>query len=178
MCLTLFHRKNRRAELERLLNAIGLKVNFFSQLSHPDSFRKITRAALNVSLCATHDDYFLKYLKERYDMPFIIGNFPIGIEKYREWLLDIAANLTAKKRLRSYQGRSRSYTKRNWEVPRETEREARAHYRREKIRVPVTADAVKELAQKSLVYADIITMNSAIRSMQSWLLTIRILKWT
>jgi len=77
-------------ELQRLLNALGLKVNFYPNFAHPDAFRELTNAALNVSLCPTHDDYFLKFLKERFAMPYIIKNMPIGIKNTVNWLLDIA----------------------------------------------------------------------------------------
>ncbi|HWQ43886.1 MAG TPA: nitrogenase component 1 [Desulfosporosinus sp.] len=77
-------------ELERLLNALGLKVKFYPNFAHPDSFRELTNAALNISLCPTHDDYFLKFLEERFGMPYLIKNMPIGIENTTDWLLDVA----------------------------------------------------------------------------------------
>ncbi len=78
-------------ELERLLTAIGLETNVFPVFSHPDSFVKVTRAALSISTCPTHDDYFLGYLQERFNVPSIIRHMPVGIENTSLWLRDIAA---------------------------------------------------------------------------------------
>ncbi len=78
-------------ELERLLTAIGLETNVFPVFSHPDSFVKATRAALSISTCPTHDDYFLGYLQERFNVPSIIRHMPLGIANSSLWLRDIAA---------------------------------------------------------------------------------------
>lgn len=77
-------------ELQRLLNALGLKVKFYPNFAHPDSFKELTNAALNISLCPTHDDYFLKFLEERFGMPYLIKGMPLGIQNTTDWLLDVA----------------------------------------------------------------------------------------
>lgn len=77
-------------ELERLLTSLGLEVNIFPVFSHPDSFIKSTRAALSISTCPTHDDYFLGYLEERFKVPFLLQHMPVGIENTSLWLRDIA----------------------------------------------------------------------------------------
>jgi len=77
-------------ELGRLLTAIGLEVNVFPVFSHPDSFVNATRAALSVSTCPTHDDYFLKYLEERFKVPYLLQHMPIGIDNTSLWLRDVA----------------------------------------------------------------------------------------
>ncbi|ADY57043.1 oxidoreductase/nitrogenase component 1 [Syntrophobotulus glycolicus DSM 8271] len=77
-------------ELQRLLNSLDLRVNFYPNFVHPEAFKELAKAALNVSLCPTHDDYFLKHLQERFGIPYIIRNMPIGIKNTNEWLLDIA----------------------------------------------------------------------------------------
>lgn len=78
-------------ELERLLNAIGLEVNVYPVFSHPDSFFNATRAALSVSTCPTHDDYFLGYLEERFGVPRLLKHMPIGIANTSLWLRDVAS---------------------------------------------------------------------------------------
>jgi nitrogenase molybdenum-iron protein alpha chain len=80
------------AEITRLLRAIGLNVRVFAEFSSLDEFRQITQAALNVSMCNVHDDYMLKYLKEKYDMPYYIAGMPIGFAGTRSWLCGIAAH--------------------------------------------------------------------------------------
>lgn len=77
-------------ELERLLRAIGLTVNIYPVFTNPEDFQKVTRAALSISTCPTHDDYFLEFLKERYGIPYIIKHMPIGIENTDLWLREIA----------------------------------------------------------------------------------------
>ncbi len=79
-------------ELERLLSALGLKVQVYPHFSDEQSFRDITKAALNVSICATHDDYFLDFLKEKHGIPYIIDTMPIGIRNTALWLEKIAAH--------------------------------------------------------------------------------------
>ncbi len=78
-------------ELERLLGGIGLETNVFPVFSHPDSFVKATRVALSISTCPTHDDYFLGYLEERFNVPSIIRHMPVGIANTSLWLQDVAA---------------------------------------------------------------------------------------
>ncbi|BCS54119.1 nitrogenase component 1 [Geobacter sp. SVR] len=78
-------------ELERLLKELGLDVNVFPVFSHPESMVKATQAALSISTCPTHDDYFLSYLEERFGVPALIQHMPIGIENTGLWLRDVAA---------------------------------------------------------------------------------------
>jgi nitrogenase molybdenum-iron protein alpha chain len=77
-------------ELTRLLNAIGLEVNVYPCYTPPEKFVKVRDAALSVSICATHDDYFVEHLKELYGIPYVLNTIPIGTDNVRLWLLDIA----------------------------------------------------------------------------------------
>ncbi|MDR3355669.1 MAG: nitrogenase [Spirochaetaceae bacterium] len=77
-------------ELQRLLNALELNVNFLPCFTRPRDFRRVLDAALNVSICATHDDYYLKHIKEHFGIPYIIGAMPIGRKSTARWLMDIA----------------------------------------------------------------------------------------
>jgi nitrogenase molybdenum-iron protein alpha chain len=76
-------------ELERLLNELGFRANIFPVFSRPETFQRATRAALSISTCPTHDDYFLTHLKEKYDVPYIIRHMPIGIENTSKWVRDV-----------------------------------------------------------------------------------------
>ncbi|HEY5974878.1 MAG TPA: nitrogenase component 1, partial [Geobacteraceae bacterium] len=78
-------------ELERLLQAVGLEVNVFPVFAHPEGMVKATQAALSISTCPTHDDYFLTYLEERFGVPYVLQHMPIGIENTSLWLRDVAA---------------------------------------------------------------------------------------
>jgi nitrogenase molybdenum-iron protein alpha chain len=77
-------------ELIRLLNALGLEVNVFPVFAKPEEMYRATQAALSISTCPTHDDYFLKHLKEKYGIPYILRHMPIGIENTSRWLRDVA----------------------------------------------------------------------------------------
>jgi len=77
-------------ELVRLLKALDLNVRILPCYAHPDDFEDSYEAALNVSICATHDDYFVEHLKSKYNIPFILRTIPIGISNTNKWLLDIA----------------------------------------------------------------------------------------
>lgn len=77
-------------ELARLLKAIGLEVNVYPCYTPAEKFVKVRDAALSVSICATHDDYFVEHLKELYGIPYVLNTIPIGTDNVRLWLLDIA----------------------------------------------------------------------------------------
>ncbi|OPY58150.1 MAG: Nitrogenase vanadium-iron protein alpha chain [Pelotomaculum sp. PtaU1.Bin035] len=78
-------------ELSRLLRSLGLEVNIFPVFAHPEEMYKVTRAAVSISTCPTHDDYFLKHLEEKYGIPYIIRHMPIGIDNTSLWIRDVAA---------------------------------------------------------------------------------------
>lgn len=77
-------------ELVRLLKALELNVRILPCYAHPDDFADSYEAALNVSICATHDDYFVEHIKSKYNVPFILRTIPIGISNTNKWILDIA----------------------------------------------------------------------------------------
>lgn len=78
------------AEIKRLLEAIGLNVQIFVEYKEPDEWRKITEAALNVSFCHVHDVYFLEFLKQKFDMPYILPSIPVGIGPTGKFIMEIA----------------------------------------------------------------------------------------
>lgn len=78
-------------ELTRLLNILGLEVNIFPVFSKSEELFRTTQAALSISTCPTHDDYFLKHLLEKYGVPYVLKHMPIGIENTSSWLRDVAA---------------------------------------------------------------------------------------
>ncbi|MDR2305221.1 MAG: hypothetical protein LBE10_11625 [Treponema sp.] len=78
------------AEIRRLLEAIGLNVQIFVEFKEPDEWRKITEAALNVSFCHVHDLYFIEFLKQKFGMPYLTPNIPIGSSATRNFIMEIA----------------------------------------------------------------------------------------
>lgn len=77
-------------EIQRLLTALDLNVNFLPCYSASEDFSYALEAALNVSICGTHDDYYLKYINENFDIPYLIDTIPIGRKNTDRWLLKIA----------------------------------------------------------------------------------------
>ncbi|MDR1832401.1 MAG: hypothetical protein LBQ97_06705 [Fusobacteriaceae bacterium] len=80
------------AEVARLLGALGLTTRIYAEYASRDELRKVSEAALNISMCDVHDDYILKYLEEEFGTPYVIAGMPIGFRHTREWLLAIAAH--------------------------------------------------------------------------------------
>jgi nitrogenase molybdenum-iron protein alpha chain len=78
------------AEIRRLLEAIGLNVQIFVEFKEPDQYRMITEAALNVSFCHVHDLYFIEFLKQKFNMPYITPSIPIGSSATRQFITEIA----------------------------------------------------------------------------------------
>ena len=78
-------------ELIRLVKALGLEVRIYPCYASPDDFAYVGEAALNVSICATHDDYFVEHIKEKYGIPFVLRSIPIGIKNTNQWIMDIAS---------------------------------------------------------------------------------------
>lgn len=78
-------------ELQRLLTALGLASNVYPVFTRPESFVAATRAALSISTCPTHDDYFLEHLRDRYGVPYQLQHMPIGIANTSAWIRDVAA---------------------------------------------------------------------------------------
>jgi nitrogenase molybdenum-iron protein alpha chain len=77
-------------ELVRLLKALDLNVRILPCYAHPDDFADAYETALNVSICATHDDYYVEHIKSKYGIPFILRTIPIGIANTNKWIFDIA----------------------------------------------------------------------------------------
>jgi nitrogenase molybdenum-iron protein alpha chain len=77
-------------ELKRLLTAIGLNVSFIPCYAEPEDFQYSLESSLNVSICGTHDDYFVEHIKTKYSIPFLIDTIPIGRKNTKRWLLKIA----------------------------------------------------------------------------------------
>lgn len=77
-------------ELQRLLNAIGLTVTFIPCYAEPEDFTYSLETSLNVSICGTHDDYFVQHIREKYEIPFLIDTIPIGRKNTDRWILKIA----------------------------------------------------------------------------------------
>ncbi len=84
-------------ELSRLVSALGLIPKVVPLHCTVDDLDHLGEAALNVSICATHDDYLLGHLKERFGTEYILDVLPIGINCTNEWIRKIAAHFHLEK---------------------------------------------------------------------------------
>jgi nitrogenase molybdenum-iron protein alpha chain len=78
------------AELSRIVAELGLIPRVLPLHASLDDLARIGEAALNVSICATHDDYLLGHLRERFGTPYIIDTLPIGTRSTNRWVGEIA----------------------------------------------------------------------------------------
>jgi len=81
------------AELSRLLRSLGLEVNIYPCFAQPENIRYAAEAALSVSTCPTHDDYFVSFLKDTFDVPYVLQHMPLGIANTSDWVRGAAAAL-------------------------------------------------------------------------------------
>ena len=88
-------------EMRRLLNAIGIDALIGPNFGSRESVRAMTQADLTVSVCPTHDDYFVDYLREEYGIPSVIKEMPIGLDNTERWLVDIASHFGLQERART-----------------------------------------------------------------------------
>jgi nitrogenase molybdenum-iron protein alpha chain len=84
-------------ELSRLVSALGLIPRVLPMHASLDDIARIGDAALNVSICATHDDYLLGHLKERFGTDYLIDTLPIGIRNTNQWIRLIAQRFQLEK---------------------------------------------------------------------------------
>lgn len=81
------------AEIQSLLQSLGLKVNVLDRFASPQSFIRAGEARLSVSTNPDIGDYLGKALEETYSVPYIQSSLPIGINGTYQWLLAIGSAL-------------------------------------------------------------------------------------
>jgi len=84
-------------EFRRILEGLGLNVTFIPCYAEPEDFQYALETSLNVSLCGTHDDYFVEHLKTKYNIPFVVDTIPIGRKNTDKWLRLVAAHFGMEK---------------------------------------------------------------------------------
>lgn len=77
-------------ELTRLLAELGLEPRILPCYAHPADFSHVADSALNISICSTHDDYFTGHLGEKYGIPVVVTDIPVGVAATARWLRRIA----------------------------------------------------------------------------------------
>lgn len=80
-------------EMERMLEALGVKVNYIPFYSSLEKIRRIPAAEASTSICKVFADEFMKTLEEEYGIPYSHTVMPIGVRNTDKWYRGIAAVL-------------------------------------------------------------------------------------
>ena len=132
-------------ELERLLNAIGLIVTFLPCYSAPKDFAYSLENSLNVSICGTHDDYYIKYIEQEYGIPFIIDTIPIGRRNTARWVSKIAKHFNLEKEAESFLKKEDELLNKSLEPFRKNLRGKKVYLGGGAIRIVATAEVMQDL---------------------------------
>lgn len=84
-------------EIQRLLEALGLKVNTLPRSANLQSLTQAARAKLSVSINPDFSDYLGKALEEKLHIPFLQPPLPVGIAGTQAWLTAIGTVLNLEK---------------------------------------------------------------------------------
>jgi len=135
-------------ELERLLNAIGLTVTFLPCYSAPKDFAYSLESSLNVSICGTHDDYYIKYVEQEYGIPFIIDTIPIGRKNTARWVLKIAEYFNLEKEAEGFLKKEDELLNESLEPYRKNLKGKRVYLGGGAIRIVATAEVLQDLGME------------------------------
>lgn len=78
-------------EIERMLEILGLHVNYIPFYSSLEKIQRIPYAQASTAICKVFADEFMKELAETYDIPFSHTVMPIGVRNTDIWFRGVAA---------------------------------------------------------------------------------------
>lgn len=85
-------------EIEDIINKIGVKINVLPRFTNLKNIDQVSKAALSVSIDGDNGDYLLKALNEKYDIPFLQLQLPVGIKRTADWFYSIGEALELKEK--------------------------------------------------------------------------------
>jgi len=135
-------------EIERLLKALELTVHFLPCYSALDDFSNALEASLNVSICGTHDDYYLKYIDEHFHIPYLIDTIPIGRKNTNRWLLKIAEHFGIVEEAKALIKQENANLDHSLEPFRKILKGKRAYISGGEVRIIATAEVVQDLGME------------------------------
>jgi len=135
-------------EFQRILEALGLEVTFIPCYAEPEDFSYALETALNVSLCGTHDDYFVEHLKTKYNIPFVVDTIPIGRRNTARWLRRVAAHFGLDREAEAFIAAESAALDAALAPYRETLRGKRAYLLGGEVRILATAEVVQDLGME------------------------------
>ena len=77
-------------EMTRMLNAIGLDVNYFPYYSSLEGIERVPKAIASTSICKVFADEFMKQLEDQYDIPYSHTVMPVGVRNTDTWFRGVA----------------------------------------------------------------------------------------
>jgi nitrogenase molybdenum-iron protein alpha chain len=89
-------------ELERMIKALGLEVNYIPFFSSYDKLRRIPAAQYSVSVCQVFADTYMNFLEEEYGIPYVITGMPVGTRSTERWLTEIAKMVGKEKEAKEF----------------------------------------------------------------------------
>lgn len=135
-------------ELQRLLTAIGLNVTFIPCYAEPEDFEYSLETSLNISICGTHDDYFLEHIRQKYNIPFLIDTIPIGRKNTDRWILKIAEHFGLEKEAQQLIALENKLLDESLEPFRKTLSGKRGFLAGGEVRIVATAEILQDLDMK------------------------------
>jgi nitrogenase molybdenum-iron protein alpha chain len=86
-------------EIERLLQKLGLKAQWFPLFTDFENVRNAAETAGVASLCSLMSNYFFRQFKEKFDVPFVEPPMPVGLAFTDWWLRDVGKMLGIEERV-------------------------------------------------------------------------------
>jgi nitrogenase molybdenum-iron protein alpha chain len=78
-----------RLEIKRLLEKVGLRVNFVPEFATVEQLEQLSEAAVTAPLCPTYTDYLSRGLEQEYGVPYFLYPSPMGVANTDAWLREI-----------------------------------------------------------------------------------------
>ena len=135
-------------ELRRLLEALGLNVTFIPCYAEPEDFQYALETALNVSICGTHDDYFVGHLEEKYRIPFVVDTIPIGRKNTARWIRKIAGHFNLENEAERLIAAEHAALEEALQPFRETLKGKRVYLAGGEVRIIATAEILQDLGMQ------------------------------
>lgn len=86
-------------EIERLLQSLGLKAQWFPLFTDFENVRNASETVGVASLCTLMSNYFLTQFNDKFGVPFVEPPMPVGLEFTDWWLRDIGKMLSIEERV-------------------------------------------------------------------------------
>jgi nitrogenase molybdenum-iron protein alpha chain len=132
-------------EFRRILEALGLEVTFLPCYAEPEDFQYALETSLNVSLCGTHDDYFVEHLKTKYNIPFVVDTIPIGRKNTNKWLRRVAEHFGIQKEAEAFIKNENEQLEEALKPIREIVKGKKVYLTGGEVRIVATAEVIQDL---------------------------------